>query len=102
MRAGEILPEITGRTVIPVDDGIAMGSTMRAAIRLCKNRRAGKIVVAVPVTGGGVAEEIGKMVDEIIVLEIPVNFRAVARVYENWHDVSDEEGLDLLGMEEKE
>jgi len=96
LRGGNPLPDMKGRTVILVDDGIAMGSTMRAAIELCKSRKAGKIVVAVPVAGKEVADEIKGKVDELIVLQIPANFRAVAQVYENWYDVSDEEVLDLL------
>ncbi|MCO5381737.1 MAG: hypothetical protein NHB15_06295 [Methanosarcina barkeri] len=82
--------------MILIDDGIAMGSTMRAAIGLCRNRQAGKIVVAVPVAGKEIAEQIRKQVDELVVLEIPVSFRAVAEAYERWYDVSDEEVLDLL------
>lgn len=96
LREGEPLPEIKGRTVILIDDGIAMGSTMRVAIELCKNRKAGKIVVAAPVAGGEVAEEIRRRADELVVLEIPAYFRAVAQAYENWYDVSDEEVMDLL------
>ncbi len=96
LRGGNPLPEIEERTVILVDDGIAMGSTMRAAIELCKSREAGKIVVAAPVAGKEVAKEIEKKVDELIVLEIPPSFRAVADAYEKWYDVSDEEVLDLL------
>ncbi len=104
LRGGNPLPEIAGRTVIIIDDGIAMGSTMRAAIELCKNKKAGKIVVAVPVAGKEVAEKLQEKVDELIVLEIPANFRAVAQVYERWYDVSDEEVLDLLreSIREKE
>lgn len=96
LRGGTPLPDIAGRTVILIDDGIAMGSTMRAAIKLCRNRKAGKVVVAVPVAGREVADAIAKESDELIVLEIPVYFRAVAQAYENWYDVSDEEVLDLL------
>ncbi|HWR26175.1 MAG TPA: phosphoribosyltransferase [Methanosarcina sp.] len=96
LRGGNPLPELKGRTVILIDDGIAMGSTMRAAIELCKKRKAGKIVVAVPVAGKEVAEELQKRVDELVVLEMPASFRAVADAYEKWYDVSDEEVLDLL------
>ncbi|MPM34959.1 putative phosphoribosyl transferase [bioreactor metagenome] len=96
LRGGTPLPDISGRTVILIDDGIAMGSTMRAAIKLCRNRKAGKVVVAVPVAGREVADLIANEADELIVLEIPVYFRAVAQAYENWYDVSDEEVLDLL------
>jgi len=96
LRGKHPLPEIKGRTVILIDDGIAMGSTMRAAIELCKKREARKIVVAVPVIGKEVAGEIEKKVDELVVLEIPRYFRAVAEAYEKWYDVSDGEVLDLL------
>jgi putative phosphoribosyl transferase len=75
-----------------------MGSTMRAAIMLCKNRRAKKIVVAVPVSGEEVAQEIEKMVDALVVLEKPEFFRVVAHVYRNWHDCSYEE---VVGIMEK-
>ena len=60
LRKGKPLPEIAGRTVILIDDGLAMGSTMKAAIALCRKRKAGKIVVAVPVAGDRVAREIGR------------------------------------------
>lgn len=96
LRGGNPLPDIAGRTVILIDDGIAMGSTMRVAIELCRNRKAGKVVVAVPVAGKEVADAIAKEADELVVLNIPSHFRAVAQAYENWYDVSDEEVLDLL------
>lgn len=96
LRGGNPLPDIKGRTVILTDDGIAMGSTMRAVIELCRKRKAGKVVVAVPVAGREVADAIAKETDDLVVLEIPVHFRAVAQAYENWYDVSDEEVLDLL------
>ncbi len=96
LRSGASLPDLTGKTVILVDDGIAMGSTMRAAIKLCKNQGAGRVVVAVPVTGERAAREIGALVDEIVVLEKPPFFRAVAQVYRNWYDVSDQEVLDIM------
>ena len=96
LRKNKPLPEITDRIVILVDDGIAMGSTMRASIMLCKNKGAGKIIVAVPVSGEDTAKEIEKMVDEIVVLQKPKFFQAVAQVYRNWYDVSDEEVLETM------
>jgi putative phosphoribosyl transferase len=96
LRKGKPLPDMINRTVILVDDGIAMGSTMRASIMLCKNKGAGKIIVAVPVSGGRVAKEIGEIVDEIVVLEKPRFFRAVAQVYKNWYDVSDREVIEIM------
>ncbi|GIT97836.1 phosphoribosyltransferase [Sulfurovum sp. TSL1] len=93
LRAGKALPVIKGRTVILVDDGIAMGSTMHVAVELCKKANAKKIIIAVPVAGRQTIEKFSKMVDAVIVLESPVPFYAVAQVYENWYDVSDEEVL---------
>jgi len=68
-----------------------MGSTMRASIDMCKKNNAGKIIVAVPVSGSETAQEIEKIADELIILEMPPYFRAVAQIYLNWHDVSDQE-----------
>ncbi len=96
LRKNKPLLDISNRTVFLVDDGIAMGSTMRASIMMCRNKQAGKIVVAVPVSGERVKEEMAELVDEFIVLETPSNFSAVAQVYENWHDVSDQEVINGL------
>jgi len=96
LRQGKKLPEIKGRIVILIDDGLAMGSTMRAAIMLCKNKGAKKVVVAAPVSGEDIAREIEKIVDEIVILEKPVFFQAVAQVYKNWHDVTDSEVIEIL------
>ena len=93
---GKPLPNIANRTVILVDDGLAMGSTMRVAIKLCKNKEARKIIVAVPVAGSRVSEEIARLVDEIVVLEKPEFFQAVAQVYINWYDVKDSEVISIL------
>ncbi|WP_292485796.1 phosphoribosyltransferase [Methanohalobium sp.] len=101
LRNGESLPDMKGRTVIITDDGLAMGSTMRASVKLCKNKGAGKIVVAVPVAGKQVADMINKVVDDIIVLDIPPFFHAVAQVYENWYDVSDYEVIDIMNKAKK-
>jgi putative phosphoribosyl transferase len=69
--------------VILVDDGIAMGSTMRVSIQLCKRQDAGKIVVATAVADSRMAQEIEGMVDEVVVLTKPAFFRTVAQVYED-------------------
>ena len=96
LRGGNPLPEIAGKTVILVDDGIAMGSTMRAAVTLCRNKKAKKIVVAVPVTGPATAEELAEIVDDVVILEKPPFFRAVAQVYWDWYDVGDDEVIDIM------
>ena len=96
LRGGEPLCAIEGRTVILVDDGIAMGSTMRVSIMLCRDQKAGYLVVAAPVAGLDTVREIAKLVDEIVVLECPRAFYAVAQVYENWYDVGDDEAIRIL------
>jgi predicted phosphoribosyltransferase len=96
------LPKIKGRTIIVVDDGIAMGSTMRASIAMVKNRKAAHIVVAVPVAGRQRVQDMKELVDDIIVLATPRFFRAVARVYENWYDVPDKEVCAIMEKWDKE
>ncbi|WP_200763867.1 phosphoribosyltransferase [Nitrosophilus alvini] len=96
LRKGKPLPPLENRTVILVDDGIAMGSTMTAAVEMCKKRGARKIVVAVPVAGKRAIEFFRHFADEIIVLESPADFHAVAQVYLNWYDVSDKEVLEIM------
>jgi predicted phosphoribosyltransferase len=96
LRGGKALPPLGGRTVILVDDGIAMGSTMHVAVELCRKRGAGKIVVAVPVAGEQTMRKFSRMADAVVVLESPEFFYAVAQVYERWCDVSDAEARALF------
>ena len=96
LRSGKPLTSIRKKTIILVDDGIAMGSTMRAAIMLCKNKGAKKIIVASPVAGPETVREISQLVDEIVILEEPIFFQAVAQVYVNWYDVSDSEVVQIM------
>ncbi len=100
LRRGEPLPDLEGRTVILVDDGIATGSTMQAAIRLCARQNPERIIVAAPVASPDIEErirsEVGAVVDEFVVLEQPEFFRAVAQVYETWYDVPDNEVVALM------
>jgi putative phosphoribosyl transferase len=96
LRKGKPLPEIKGRTVILVDDGIAMGSTIRACIRMCRNRQASLVIVAAPVSGVDTAELIAAEADRAVILETPADFQAVAQSYRKWSDLSDEQVLQLL------
>ena len=98
LRPGKSLPAIENRIVILVDDGIAMGSTMRASIALCKKQHAKHIVAAAPVAGSSVMYELVKLVDELVIVETPPFFQAVAQVYLNWYDVSDQEAVELLNQ----
>lgn len=96
LRKNKPLPSMKDKIIIITDDGIAMGSTMKATIKLCKKRNPKKIVVASPVSSPEVKKEIDRDVDETVVLITPNDFRAVAQVYQNWYDVSDKEVISIM------
>jgi putative phosphoribosyl transferase len=96
LRGDEPFPDISGKTIILVDDGIAMGSTMRAAIRMCRNKNAGRIVIASPVTGKTQKEILELYADEVVILDTPHRFMAVADAYQSWYDVTDDEARSIM------
>lgn len=90
-------PAFTGRTVLLIDDGIATGLTMRAAVAALKHKGARKIIVAVPVASTESLHVLAKEADEVIVLDDPENFRgAVGAHYHEFPQVSDEQVRTLL------
>jgi predicted phosphoribosyltransferase len=95
LRGGRPLPPINDRILILIDDGIAMGSTMRAAIKMCKKYAPKRLVVASPVGSPELARALRQKdaVDEVVILEQPKFFRSVAQVYERWRDIPDHEVL---------
>ena len=97
LRRGRSLPEMKDRTVILVDDGIATGATLFATIELCKKRKAGKIVVAAPISGARMDTILRSKVDDVIILEKPSFYNAVSQGYENFDNLTDEEALSFLG-----
>lgn len=88
--------ELSGKTVILVDDGIATGKTMVATIDLLRHSKPGKIVVAVPVAPPNTVEKLQRLVDRIVCPLIPNNFYAVGQFYQDFEQVSDEEVIALL------
>jgi putative phosphoribosyl transferase len=88
--------DLKDKTVIIIDDGIATGLTMRAAIKSVKEKNAKKIIVAVPVTAKESLETVKKEVDEVIYLDAPEYFGAVGAFYENFGQTTDEEVIDLM------
>jgi predicted phosphoribosyltransferase len=100
-RKGKPLPALFNRIVIIADDGIATGSTIVPAIKLCKLRKAARIIVAAPVSDGYVSE-INSLADEIVIAERPDHFYAVGQVYDDFHHLSDEEVVSALEDFEKE
>lgn len=85
-----------GRTVILVDDGLATGATMRAAIAALRQQRPARIVVAVPVAPPTVCQALGTVADEVICLLTPQEFLGVGRWYDDFSPVTDEEVRGLL------
>ncbi|HUS13243.1 MAG TPA: phosphoribosyltransferase [Pyrinomonadaceae bacterium] len=89
-------PEIKDRTVILIDDGLATGSTMRAAAASLRLRKPRRIVVAVPVSSPETCDELRSEVDEIVCAFTPQNLQGVGLWYEDFSQTSDEEVRELL------
>jgi putative phosphoribosyl transferase len=95
-RAGKGFPRLDGMVVILVDDGVATGATIKAAISVLKEQKIGKLVLALPVGPPQTTEVLRHMVDELICLETPLAFNAVSLHYLDFTQVSDSEVVDLL------
>jgi putative phosphoribosyl transferase len=89
-------PELSGRTVILVDDGLATGATMRAAVRAARAEHPLRIVVAVPTASPETCASLGDLADEIVCLDTPSPYTAVGAWYEDFSQTTDEEVIDLL------
>ena len=89
-------PEIRGRTIVLVDDGLATGATTEAAVLSARKQQAGSVVVAVPVASTNAVERLGRVADNVIALVVDPNFEAVGSYYEVFSQTTDEEVVDLL------
>jgi len=95
-------PQIAGRTAIIVDDGIATGATVRAAIRGLRRRNPEAIVLAVPVAPRDTIETLRAEVDEVVCLEMPTDFYAISLCYRDFGQTSDAEVTRILNRMSKE
>ena len=95
-RNGRVPMSLKDQIVILVDDGLATGSSMRAAAAAVREQKPARIVVAVPVAATSTCEELRGEVDETVCAETPEPFRAVGLWYEDFSQTSDEEVRDLL------
>ncbi len=88
--------DLHGKTVIIVDDGIATGNTIMAAIKMIREQKPAKIIVAVPVAPYRTARKIRDMVDDFICVDTPEDFYGVGQFYHDFGQVSDEEVIEIL------
>jgi putative phosphoribosyl transferase len=93
---------IEGRTVIVVDDGLATGATMRAAVASIRQLHPHRLVVAVPVGASETCEQLGREADEVVCAAMPYPFRAVGLWYRDFPQSTDEEVKRLLAQAEQE
>jgi predicted phosphoribosyltransferase len=101
-REGRPAPELRDRTAILVDDGLATGATMRAAVKALRERGAARIVVAVPVGPADTCQELQQLADETICLTMPVFFQAVGQYYEDFSQTGDDDVRELLAIAAQE
>lgn len=95
-RKGRQEPEIAGKKVLIVDDGVATGATTTACIRQVKNAGADRVILGIPVGPPDSIERLGSEVDEVLCVETPPHFGAVGQFYETFTQVTDEEAIDYL------
>ena len=100
-RRGAEKIDVSGKTAIIVDDGIATGASAMAVIEAVKDEKPAKIIVAVPVIAADTMRELRKVVDKVVVLSAPEKFYAVGEFYEDFSQTTDEEVLYLLQKSKK-
>ncbi|MGB8992471.1 MAG: phosphoribosyltransferase family protein [Desulfobaccales bacterium] len=98
LRGGKPYARLDGQVAMMVDDGLASGYTMRAALRFLKAQGAGRLIIAVPTGSERTVWELLPEVDELYCLNVRGGFSfAVADAYENWYDLTEKEVLEILG-----
>jgi len=95
-RGGRPLPDLAGKTVLLVDDGIATGATYMASVAALRHAGVGKVVTAVPVAPGDRAAELRRLVDEFVVLDLPDDFFGIGQFYVDFAQVTDDVVLACL------
>ncbi|GGS01379.1 phosphoribosyltransferase [Micromonospora fulviviridis] len=95
-RGGRPQLDLTGRTAVIVDDGLATGATARAAVQVARHLGAARVVVAVPVGSDQAYEMLAAEADQVICAQIPPDFAAVGAYYDDFHEVSDDEVTQAL------
>jgi putative phosphoribosyl transferase len=89
---------VAGRTVVLIDDGLATGSTMKAAVQAVRTQDPARIVVAVPVGAPDTCRELQRLADEVVCVKMPESFRAVGLWYRDFAQTTDDEVRQLLQL----
>jgi putative phosphoribosyl transferase len=95
-------PDLTGQTVLLVDDGLATGMTARAAILSVRQRAPRSIILAAPVSAPESADELAPLVDDCVFLSVPREFYAVGIWYKDFRQLTDDDVVDYLGRSREE
>lgn len=90
---------LTDRVVVLVDDGIATGATMRAAIDVVRTAGARLVVVAAPVAPGSMVETLTRLADDVVIVEIPTVMGSVGQFYRDFRQITDDEVVEALGSQ---
>ncbi len=96
-RGARGIADIAGRDIVLVDDGMATGASMRAAIAAARTRRPARVTVAIPVALGGTSDRIRPLVDEVVCVWQPSDLWSVGEAYEDFSQTSDDEVRRILG-----
>lgn len=95
-RGGRPIADLRDRIVVLADDGIATGASMLAAVRAVRAAGPKSIIVAVPVGPESTCRELAREADDVVCVTMPPGFEAVGQVYDDFHQVSDDEVRELL------
>ena len=95
-RGGRLPAALAGRTVLLIDDGLATGSTMKAAVEAVRTHHPARIIVAVPVGAPDTCHELGEIADGAVCVQTPYPFSAVGQWYRDFSQTTDEEVRELL------
>ncbi len=95
-RGGEATPDLSGKRIVVVDDGIATGATSIACLRQVRNAGASRVVLAVPVASPDAVERLRREADEVVAVEVPRWFGAVGAFYRDFRQVSNDEAISYL------
>ena len=98
-RNGGSSPELVGKTVVVVDDGVATGSTARACLKMLRETGADSVILAIPVGPPDTVTELQQQTDDVICLETPKRFMGVGEFYEHFRQVPDDEAMTYLERE---